>query len=83
VSLDVDNAEPMIETKTSKVELDHFHKLYGFQISPSLDEVQRYQALEILYCYKSVFTRDTTEIKECKGPPLTLELHTDQKMFKR
>jgi len=30
-----------------------------------------------------VFARDITDIKECKGPPLTLELHSDRKMFKR
>ena len=30
-----------------------------------------------------MFARDITDIKVCKGPTLTLELHSDRKMFKR
>ena len=51
--------------------------------SPSLDEEQCYEALQLLHRFKSVFAHDISEIKECKGLPLTLELHTHQKMFKR
>jgi len=37
----------------------------------------------MLHRYKSVFARDMTEIKLCRGEPLKLELHTNRKMFKR
>ena len=67
----------------SRTVLDDFHKEYGFQLCPDLDEHKRYQVLEMLYRYKSVFARDMTEIKQCKGEPLKLELHTNRKMFKR
>jgi len=63
--------------------LDSFHAAYGFKLSPQLDEAQRYEALELLYRYKTVFARDMTEIQLCKGEPLKLDLHSNRKMFKR
>jgi len=62
--------------------LDDFHKEYGFRLCPDLDEHKRYQVLEMLYRYKSVFARDMTEIEQCKGEPLKLELHMNRKMIK-
>jgi len=64
-------------------DLDTFHKDYGFKLSPQLDDVQRYEILEMLHRYKCVFARDMMEINVCKGEPLKLELHTNRKMFKR
>jgi len=75
------NVEP--ESSVSRIELNSFHKSFGFQISPSLNEAQKYELLLQLYCHRSVFALDVIEIKECKAPSLTLELHTDRKMFKR
>ena len=69
--------------KPSLNELNEFHKDYGFKISPSLQEDQRRQILEMLHRYKHVFARDVTEIKACKGPPLKIDLHTHRKMFRR
>ena len=65
----------------SRTDLDTFHKAYGFQLCSDLDEEQKYQVLELLYRYKAVFARDLSEIKECKGEPLQLTLHTDRKML--
>ena len=67
----------------SRTDLDTFHKAYGFQLCSDFDEEQKYQVLELSYRYKTVFARDLSEIKECKGEPLQLTLHTDRKMFKR
>jgi len=64
-------------------ELDRFHAEYGFKLSPQLDDAQRYQILEMLHRYKSVFARDMTEIKLSKGEPMKVELHSNRKMFKR
>ena len=64
-------------------DLDSFHTAYGFKLSPQLDEAQRYEVLELLYRYKTVFARDMTEIQLCEGEPLKLELHSYRKMFKR
>ena len=68
---------------TSRTELDNFLHEYGFQISPSLNEDQRYEVLDLLYKYKSVFARDVTDIKACKGPPIKLDVHTNRKMIQR
>ena len=35
-------------------DLDSFHAAYGFKLSPQLDESQCYEALELLYRYKTV-----------------------------
>jgi len=56
----------------TKTELDQFHKSYGFHINPALSGDQKYEVLQLLYRYKSMFARDVTDIKQCKGPPLTL-----------
>jgi len=72
-----------LESMISRKDLDQFHKDYGFKINPELDEDKRYEALQLLYCYKSVFARSLAEIQECKGPPLDLELNSQQKSFKR
>ena len=64
-------------------DLDTFHKDYGFKLSPQLDDAQRYEILEMLHRYKSVFARDMTEIKLSKGEPMKLQLHSNRKMFKR
>ena len=64
-------------------DLDSFHAAYGFKLSPQLDEAQRYEVLELLHRYKTVFARDMTDIQLCKGEPLKLELHSHRKMFKR
>lgn len=69
--------------KMSKNELDDFHRNYGFQLGPTLTDVQRYQILEVLYRHKHVFARDLSEVKECKGPPMEIELHTQRKCFRR
>jgi len=67
----------------NQTDLDRFHAEYSFKLSPRLDDVQRYQILEMLHRYKSVFARDMTEIKLCTGEPMKLELHSNRKMFKR
>jgi len=67
----------------NRSDLDSFHAAYGFKLSPQLDEAQRYEALELLYRYKTVFARDMMEIQLCKGEPLKLDLHSNRKMFKR
>jgi len=64
-------------------DLDSFHAEYSFKLSPQLDDAQRYEILEMLHCYKSVFARDMMEIQLCKCEPLKLELHSNCKMFKR
>jgi len=70
-------------TNITKTELDQFHKSYGFRINLTLSGDQRHEVLRLFYRYKPVFARNITEIKECKGPPLSIELHSDHKMFKR
>jgi len=42
------------ESIVSRTDLDKFHKDYGFKIKPALDEDKRYEALQLLYRYKSV-----------------------------
>jgi len=75
-----DNILP--ETLIARAELDKFDKEYGFKISPTLDEEQCYQTLQLLYCYKYVFARNLSEVQECKAPPpLELELYSQQKSF--
>ena len=65
-----------LESMVSRKDLDQFHKDYGFKINPELDEDKCYEALQLLYCYKSVFARSLAEIQECNGPPLDLELYS-------
>jgi len=60
-----------------------FHKSYDFNLSPTLSEDMRYEVLEILYPYKTVFARDVSKIKLAKGPPLRIDLYTSYKMYKR
>jgi len=67
----------------SQTDLDSFHAEYGFKLSLQLDDMQRYQILEMLHRYKSVFARDMMEIKLSTGEPMKLELHSNRKMFKR
>ena len=67
----------------SRAELYEFQEKYGFNICPSLDENKCLQMLRLLYKYRSVFARDVTEIKACKGPPLKLDVHTNRKTFQR
>ena len=62
-------------TAVNQHDLDRFHAEYGFKLSPQLDDPQRYQILEMLHRYKSVFARDMTEIKLSKGEPMKVELH--------
>ena len=50
----------------SRTELDEFHQTYGFRLCLDLDEEKRYQALEMLYRYKSVFARDLSEINNVR-----------------
>ena len=80
---DRDNRPLEAEISVTKQDLDNFHKEYGFKINPFLDEGKRYEALQLLYRYKHVFARSLSEIKECKGPPLELELYSQQKSFKK
>ena len=75
--------QELTEINVSETELDDIHKSYGSQINPTLPEDRRFEVLRVLYRYKSVFARDLTEIQECTGPPLKLDLHTDRKMFRR
>ena len=56
-----------LESEINKQDLDKFHQEYGFKINPALDEVKRYEALQLLHRYKHVFARSLSEIKECKG----------------
>jgi len=77
------SAETAPVINVSRAELDAFHKEYGFQLCSELGENRRYQVLELLFRYKSVFARNITEIKQCKGEPLKLDLHSNRKMFKR
>jgi len=67
----------------NQYDLDTFHKDYSFKLSPQLDDVQRYEVLEMLHRYKLVFVRDMTEIKPSTDEPMKLELHSNRKMFKR
>ena len=76
-------AQPDKGPKQSRSQLEAFHKSYGFKINPELTEVQRYELLQLLFDYKDVFARSLTEIRECKAPPLRIDLHTPRKMFKR
>ena len=55
-------------------DLDNFHAKYGFKLSPQLDEAQRYEILEKLHHYKSVFACDMTEINMCQGELLKLRV---------
>jgi len=64
-------------------DLDSFHAEYGFKLSLQLNDAQRYQILEMLHRYKSVFARDMTEIKLSTREPMKLELHSNHKRFKR
>ena len=48
-----------------------------------MTEEMRYEVLQTLYRYKTVFARDVSEIKLVKGPPLKIDLHTNSKMYKR
>jgi len=64
-------------------DLDSFHAEYGFKLSPRLNNMQHYEILKMLHRYKSVFARDMTKIKLCKGELLKVELHSNRKMFKR
>jgi len=79
----VTKLQPNSGIRNSDMELEKFHKQYGFKICPTLTEDQRYELLEKLYAYKHVFARDVTEIKACNGPRLKIDLHTNRKMFKR
>jgi len=74
--------QPNSGIRNSDVELEKFHKQYGFKICPTLTEDQRHELLEKLYAHKDLFARDVTEIKACNGPPLKIDLHTNRKMFK-
>jgi len=56
----------------SRANLDCFQQSYGFKINPLLDEEKRYEVLEMLFRYKTVFAQDLTKIKACKGKPLEL-----------
>jgi len=67
----------------SRADLDSFQLSFGFKINERLDEEKRYEVLELLHRYKSVFARDMTEIKVCRGEPLELALRSHRKMFKR
>jgi len=78
-----DMGEAYLPIAVNHSDLDSFHTAYGFKLSPQLDEAQRYEVLELLHHYKTVFARDMTEIQLCKGEPLKLELHSHRKMFKR
>ena len=78
---DVDSTHS--SSNVNRADLDSFHTAYGFKLSPQLDEAPHYEALEVLYRYKTVFARDMTEIQLCKGEPLKLDLHSNRKMFKR
>jgi len=64
-------------------DLDRFNTEYGFKLSLQLNDAQRYQILEMLHRYKSVFARNMTEIKLSKGEPMKVELHSNRKIFKR
>jgi len=75
--------QPNLGITNSDVELEKFHKQYGFKICPTLTEDQRHELLGKLYAYKHVFARYVTEIKACNGPALKIDLHTNRKMFKR
>jgi len=69
--------------KLSKAKLDAFHAEYGFKICPTLSEDERLQVFELLHKYRSVFARDMTEIKAYNGQPLTIDLHSQRKCFRR
>jgi len=74
---------PNKRPKQSRSQLEAFHKSYGFKINPELTEAQRYELLQLLFDYNDVFARSLAEIRECKAPPLRIDLHTPRKMFKR
>ena len=69
--------------KLSKAELEAFHADYGFKICPTLSEDERLQILELLHKHKPVFARDMSEIKAYTGQPMTIDLHSQRKCFKR
>ena len=41
--------KPELDPQVSRAELDKFYKSFGFQISSSLDEAKKYEALQLLY----------------------------------
>lgn len=63
---DTDHVDSQSEQTMTKAELDKFHQSYGFKVSPSLDEDKRYQILELLYKYKSVFAYDVSTLGRAK-----------------
>jgi len=71
------------QVRKSCEELDTFLKDYGFKINPALDSSKRYELLQLLYDHKSVFARNLSEIKACKGYELKIDVHTNRKMYKR
>jgi len=80
---DTDHVATPPKQTISKAELDKFPQSYGLKVSPSLAGEKHYQILELFYRYKSVFARDVSNIKACKGPPLKLDVHTNRKTFQR
>ena len=80
---DTDHVSSQSEQVVTKAELDKFHQSFGFKVSRTLDEDKRYQVLQLLYKYKSVFAHDVSDIKACKGPHLKLDVHTNRKTFQR
>ena len=63
--------------------LDKFHEEYGFQISSELRAQQKYQLLQLLWDYKTIFARSLEEIKKYPDYELNIELTSDRKIFKR
>jgi len=52
---DTDHVDSQSEQVVTRAEFDRFHQSFGFKVSPTLDEDKRYQILELLYKYNSVF----------------------------
>ena len=49
----------------------------------TLTEEKRLELLQLLFRYKHIFARSLEEIKVCKGTPISIDLNSNCKVFKR
>jgi len=63
----VTKLEPNSVIRNSDVELEEFHKQYGFKICQTLTEDQRYEVLEKLYAIKTYLRVTSRKLKPAMG----------------
>ena len=78
-SLSADN----VTTARTHEELDKFLDDYKFKINLELSVEQKYELLNLLFNYKSVFARSLEEIKQYPHYELELDLLSNRKVFRR